>query len=46
MQLIDFITEPSLVKRILDQVRNPTRSSRPPPQIRPPVPQQPAACPA
>ena len=46
MRVIGFITEPSVITRILDHIRRRTRSSRPPPRIRPPVAEQPAACPA
>ena len=41
-----FITEPSVIKRILDHIRNRNRASRAPPRIRPPVLGQPAASPA
>ena len=37
MRIIGFITEPSLVKRILDHVRRRDRVSRPPPHPQPAV---------
>jgi hypothetical protein len=37
MRVIAFITEPSLVKRILDHVRKRDRVSRSPPQLQPTV---------
>jgi hypothetical protein len=37
MRVIGFITEPSLVKRILDHIRKRDRVSRPPPHLQPAV---------
>ena len=37
MRIIGFITEPSLVRRILDHIRKRNRSSRPPPHPQPAV---------
>ena len=37
MRVIGFITEPSLVKRILDHIRKRNRVSRPPPHPQPAV---------
>jgi len=41
MRVTGFITEPALIKRILDHLRKRDRVSRPPPQVG-----QPAASPA
>ncbi len=46
MRVVGFITEPTLVKRILDHIRKRDRASRAPPRVRPPVAEQPAARPA
>ena len=46
MRVIGFITEPSLIRRILDHIRKRDRVSRPPPRIGPPLASQPAASPA
>ena len=46
MRVIAFITEPSLVKRILGHIRKRDRASRGPPRFRSPVARQPAARPA
>ncbi len=46
MRVIGFITEPSVIKRILDHIRSSKRASRPPPRITPPLAGQPAATPA
>ena len=37
MRVIAFITEPSLVKRIVDHIRERDRVSRPPPPLHPAV---------
>ncbi len=37
MRVIGFITQPSLIKRILDHIRKRHRASRPPPPLQPGV---------
>jgi len=46
MRVIGFITQPSLIKRILDHIRKRERAARPPPRIGSPLVRQPAASPA
>jgi hypothetical protein len=46
MRIIGFITEHSVIKRILDHIRNRDRASRGPPRVRSPVALPPAARPA
>jgi hypothetical protein len=46
MRVIGFITEPKVIKRILDHIRKRDRASRAPPRFRSPVARQPAARPA
>jgi len=46
MRVIAFITQPSLIKRILDHIRKRERAARPPPRIGSPLVRQPAASPA
>jgi hypothetical protein len=46
MRVIGFITEPSVIKRILDHIRKRTRASRPPPRIGPTLAGPPAVRPA
>jgi len=46
MRVIGFITEQSVIRRILDHIRKRDRASRAPPRVRPPVAPQPAARPA
>jgi hypothetical protein len=46
MRVIGFITEPSVVKHILDHIRRRDRASRAPPRVRPPAIGPSAASPA
>ena len=46
MRVVGFITEHSVIKRILDHIRKRDRASRGPPRFRSPVARQPATRPA